>query len=1358
MVKLNAIAMAILLLATAAGTLFSSGDPGNQTVVQITSFGDGNITESLFFPAPGNNTDATIKIPKRVTVLDAAMNVSGQAHNWNVPVNDTTRANFSAFDPRYHLDIDSDPGNVTLEKQYDDSFGGLALDPRWNWMNAPPSYDEGNLSPGALRITAGIDTALWNNQLSGNFLYQNISPYAVFTAALKVNTTPTAAGQQAGLLVYIDDNSWVALLYGMDSSGTTLERVDTENGISTQMNITMPAGAAFLNIDKQFSGSDSVFSFLYSTDGTNFFEMDNSSVTWAGVLSSYSWAGPVMTDGNSGQSFTADFSDFSVSIYYQDGYMVSPKTVVPGEIQNCTLEWDAVVPYNTDITFTATASQYQLYPDDLANHTLHNFTFKGNTFQYNVSMSMLQYPATAPPVLQEVRGYFAVQSWPKNVTIDIGNHGAPDWSNTGNLGPTINRINIAAFLEREIQKAPDVGGFVTIPVRVRSDTIGFVNLTGLLIHYVVNSPPGAPALLGPANATWVTTLNPTFSLNATDIDGGVLWYQIELYYKDNPQPFITFDQGSDHLGWSARNYTTGTQASYTILSANALGQNTHYQWRARAFDGFAWSAWSEKREFAVDESAPVGWVIDDGSETTNGTSLHCELSITDLESHIVEYEVWLGTSPNGSDLMKPTMVYDPDVTVGNLTLIYGLRYYFTARALNGAGVWSAPVSSDGIGVKKGSVNHSPSVNITSPRDGDTITGGTRISGRSSDIDFLDTLGVYVIFDNGSQQDCEGNLSWNYSWDSGTVQNGVHKITAKVWDGRVAVLFSINVTVFNRHDIEITDASPAAEPRLPENQNLTFSVDARDPLSRPLNYQWLLDGVPLPGETRRTYTYRSSFDSAGNHNITVDVFTTPDETDYTWNLTVTNVDRSPTAVIASPAAGAKTTVAKAVQFDATGSLDPDAGDTLNYSWNFGDGSQGNGLKVSHVYNKAGSYTATLTVTDPSNSFTPSSVEITVTAKPAAEKDFWSQNGLVILMMVIVVLIAAVGVFAASRKKPARATPKAATRARRAASPAHKVVSTISEEEEAAFRGVRPAEAARQAYEVQAKPSVPDHATRTARAEPSQEYYQTPVYEAAAEPVAEAMPAWARPVRRAPAAPPAVAARPPPRPPAPEQRPAFQEPVYESPATPVYGETTLATAEPAPEKTTLMPPPGAGDEMARLLSILEGKGAARAGSPAPEASEPSGGAPAWYGTQPEARARPPARAPLARARAPEPVQPAYAPEPAYVPPPAAAETEGMDDIFAKLKSIGEEFEAGAPAAPQRTAPAPARAAQAAAQAPAAPPAPPRPAYAPTTMPVKPAGKKKLLRCPKCQVIFEVADTGERPLAIKCTACGATGAIKK
>ena len=68
----------------------------------------------------------------------------------------------------------------------------------------------------------------------------------------------------------------------------------------------------------------------------------------------------------------------------------------------------------------------------------------------------------------------------------------------------------------------------------------------------------------------------------------------------------------------------------------------------------------------------------------------------------------------------------------------------------------------------------------------------------------------------------------------------------------------------------------------------------------------------------------------------------------------------------------------VSFDGTASRDPNAGDTLTYSWSFGDGTaNGSGATVSHTYNGTGVYNASLTVRDQLGaSSTPVSLQIQV----------------------------------------------------------------------------------------------------------------------------------------------------------------------------------------------------------------------------------------------------------------------------------------------------------------------------------------------------------------------------------------------
>jgi PKD repeat protein len=77
----------------------------------------------------------------------------------------------------------------------------------------------------------------------------------------------------------------------------------------------------------------------------------------------------------------------------------------------------------------------------------------------------------------------------------------------------------------------------------------------------------------------------------------------------------------------------------------------------------------------------------------------------------------------------------------------------------------------------------------------------------------------------------------------------------------------------------------------------------------------------------------------------------------------------TAQPSSPAIG------QPVRFDGTTSSDPD-GAIASYAWDFGDGGRASGATASHTYTAAGTFVATLTVTDNAGSTAATTIGITV----------------------------------------------------------------------------------------------------------------------------------------------------------------------------------------------------------------------------------------------------------------------------------------------------------------------------------------------------------------------------------------------
>ena len=164
---------------------------------------------------------------------------------------------------------------------------------------------------------------------------------------------------------------------------------------------------------------------------------------------------------------------------------------------------------------------------------------------------------------------------------------------------------------------------------------------------------------------------------------------------------------------------------------------------------------------------------------------------------------------------------------------------------------------------------------------------------------------------------------------------------------------------------------------PAPLRVRFSATGLDPDGGGLTYRWQFEDGTVLGPNA-TYT----FTEPGVHEATVTV--TDDEGDTasdTVEVTVTDpgTENEPPTVEASvdePSGPAP----HRVRFDATGD-DPDGRNAdLVYHWAFGDGGESFARRPGHTYREPGTYTATVTVTDPHGGSATAEVDVEVTDPP------------------------------------------------------------------------------------------------------------------------------------------------------------------------------------------------------------------------------------------------------------------------------------------------------------------------------------------------------------------------------------------
>ncbi len=261
----------------------------------------------------------------------------------------------------------------------------------------------------------------------------------------------------------------------------------------------------------------------------------------------------------------------------------------------------------------------------------------------------------------------------------------------------------------------------------------------------------------------------------------------------------------------------------------------------------------------------------------------------------------------------------------------------------------------------------------------------------------------VRFNASTSVDKQGKIK-QYLWDFGDgteaegvavrhtySQAGAYKVTLKVAGDLNATCQShqVNQTVL----INATPKVDAGEDKIAKlNVPIEFVpakvFDAEENIQ---SYLWDFGD----GQRANTKNAKHSYKKAGVYKVSLTV------TDTSIAANNTAVDSLLVTINARPVAVAgfdkKVSLLEKVYFDASASSDPD-GKIGVYLWDFGDGAKASGKKVSHTYNKAGTYQVNLTIKDDSKSSTATATDnlkVVVNAKPIAKAkyDFQQNSSLI-----------------------------------------------------------------------------------------------------------------------------------------------------------------------------------------------------------------------------------------------------------------------------------------------------------------------------------------------------------------------------